>query len=156
MDVGIKIMVARLYFLNTPAGEVRERLIRLSEFLHEMEDSKRAIVRVYLEGTLREGDERIDVGFSNVEEKYYSDFYEGRSKNILRLEGIRGGGAYLSKDDLRYISVEDALKRLEREVPKIKPFYNEVHDLIEKKTFDGDTLIERIKNSKILEGKDEV
>ncbi len=156
VDAGIKIMVARLYFLNAPADEVRERLIRLSEFLHEMGDSKRAIVRVYLEGTLREGDERIDVGFSNIEEKYYSDFYEGRSKNILRLEGIRGGGAYLSKDDLRYISVEDALKRLEREVPKIKPFYNEVHDLIEKKTFDGDTLIERIKNSKILEGKDEV
>jgi len=71
------------------------------------------------------------------------------------LEGIRGGGAYLSKQDLRYLSVEDALKRLRAELPKIKLFYDEVHDLIERKSFDGDALIDRIKNSKALEEKDE-
>jgi len=155
VSIGIKIIAARLYFLNAPATKVRERLIKLSELLHNMGDPAHSIVRVYLEGTLREGDERIDVGFSGIEERYYSDFYEGRSKNILRLEGIRGGGASLSKEDLRYLSVEDALKRLEPEIPRIKPFYEEVHDLIEKKTFDGDVLIDRIKNSKALEKKDE-
>ncbi len=56
----------------------------------------------------------------------------------------------MSKEDLRYISVEDALKQLEPEEPKIREFYEEVYDLIEKKTFDGEALIERIKNSKIL------
>jgi hypothetical protein len=95
------------------------------------------------------------VGFLDIERRHYSDFYEGKSKNILRLEGIRGGGAYLSKEDLRYLSVEDALKRLESEIPRIKFFYDEVHDLIEKKTFEGDTLIDRIKNSKALEEKNE-
>ena len=155
MDIGVKIIVARLYFLNAPAIRVRERLTKLSELLHGMGDPKRTIVRVYPEGTLKEGDERIDVGFLDIERRYYSDFYEGTSKNILRLEGIRGGGAYLSKQDLRYLSVEDALKRLRAELPKIKLFYDEVHDLIERKSFDGDALIDRIKNSKALEEKDE-
>ena len=155
VDIGVKIIVARLYFLDAPAIRVRERLTKLSELLHGMGDPKRTIVRVYPEGTLKEGDERIDVGFLDIERRYYSDFYEGTSKNILRLEGIRGGGAYLSKQDLRYLSVEDALKRLRAELPKIKLFYDEVHDLIERKSFDGDALIDRIKNSKALEEKDE-
>jgi len=155
VGIGIKIMVARLCFLNTPATKVRERLVKLSELLHDLGNPEKTIVRVYLEGTLREGDERIDVGFSDIETRYYADFYERRTKNILRLEGIRGGGAYLSKEDLRYLSVEDALKRLESDVPKIKLFYDEVHDLIERKSFDGDTLIDRVKSSRALEEKDE-
>jgi len=151
VDIGLKIIIAKLYFSNASATEVRDRLIKLSELLAEKFDTERSILRVYLEGTLKEGDERIDVGFSDIESRYYSSFYEGRSRKILRVENLKGGGAYLSKDDLRYISVEDALKHLEAEIPKIRDFYKEVSDLIEKKTFDGDALIERIRKSKALE-----
>ncbi|HDM22340.1 MAG TPA: hypothetical protein ENG20_00960 [Methanomicrobia archaeon] len=56
----------------------------------------------------------------------------------------------MSREDLRYVSVEDALEHLEAEIPKIRDFYKEVSDLIEKKTFDGDALIERIQNSRVL------
>lgn len=151
IDIGLKIIIAKLYFSNASAAEVSDRLIKLSELLAERFDTKKSILRVYLEGTLREGDERIDVGFSDIESRYYSNFYEGRSRTILRVENLKGGGAYLSKEDLRYVSVEDALKHLEAEIPKIRDFYKEVSDLIEKKTFDGDALIERIRNSKVLE-----
>lgn len=150
VDIGIKIVTARLNFSGTPAPIVREKLIKLSELLSRIVNPEKTIVRVYLEGTLKEGDERIDVGFSDIEKKYYLNFYDGKSRNVLRVESMKGGGAYLSKEDLRYISVEDALKQLESEVPKIRDFYEEVYDLIEKKTFDGETLIERIKNSKII------
>ena len=150
IDIGLKIIIAKLYFSNASADEVRDRLIKLSELLAERFDTKKSILRVYLEGTLREGDERIDVGFSDIESKYYSNFYEGRSRTILRVENLKGGGAYLSKEDLRYVSVEDALKHLEADIPKIRDFYKEVSDLIEKKTFDGDALIERIQNSRVL------
>ena len=151
VDIGLKIIIARLHFSSASATEVRDRLMELSRLLNEKFDTKRSILRVYLEGTLKEGDERIDVGFSDIENRYYSNFYEGRSGNILRVENLKGGGAYLSKEDLRYISVEDALKYLETEIPQIRDFYEEVYDLIEKKTFDGEALIERIKNSKVLE-----
>ena len=150
IDIGLKIIIAKLYFSNASAAEVRDRLIKLSELLAERFDTKKSILRVYLEGTLREGDERIDVGFSDIESKYYSNFYEGRSRTILRVENLKGGGAYLSREDLRYVSVEDALEHLEAEIPKIRDFYKEVSDLIEKKTFDGDALIERIQNSRVL------
>jgi len=151
VEIGLKIITAKLQFSNAAATEVRNRLIKLSELLNEKFETKKCILRVYLEGTLKEGDERIDVGFSDIETKYYSNFYEGRSRTILRVEGLKGGGAYLSKEDLRYVSVEDALKQLESEIPKIREFYEEVSDLIEKKTFDGEALIERVLNSKVLE-----
>lgn len=150
IDIGLKTVVARLYFLDAPASMIRERLIKLSKLLSEKTEPEKAIVRVYIEGTLKKGDERIDVGFSDIEEKYYSNFYEGRSRNIIRVRNLMGGGAYLSKEDLRYISVEDALKQLEKDIPKIREFYEEVHDLIERKSFDGDALIDRIKNSKVI------
>lgn len=150
VDLGVKIATTKLHFLDAPATEVRERLIKLSGFLSKNTIPENTIIRVYLEGTLKEGDERIDVGFSDIEKKYYSNFYDSGSRNILRVENLKGGGAYLSKEDLKYISVEDALKQLEPEEPKIREFYEEVYDIIEKKTFDGEALIERIKNSKIL------
>ncbi len=156
VDTGVKIIVARLYFLNAGALTVRERLKKLSEILNKETNPEKTIVRIYLEGKLKEGDERIDVGFSEIENRFYANFYEGKSRNILRLEGLRGGGAYLNKEDLRYISVEDALKQLESEIPGVRPFYEEIYDLIEKRTFDGDTLLERIKNSKTLENINEV
>jgi len=156
VDIGIKIVIARLYFPNAGALTVREKLKKLSEILNKETNPEKTIVRIYLEGKLKEGDERIDVGFSEIENKFYANFYEGKSRNILRLEGIRGGGAYLNKEDLRYISVEDALKQLESEIPGVRPFYEEIYDLIEKRTFDGDTLLERIKNSKTLENINEV
>ena len=151
VDIGIKIVSARLCFSDDSAGVVRERLIELSKKLPAITNPEQVILRVYLEGELKEGEERIDVGFSEIENKYYSNFYEGRSKNILRVDKMRGGGAYLSKDDLRYISVEDALKQLEGEAPEIRDFYKEIGDLIEKKTFDSEALLERIKNSKVLD-----
>lgn len=147
VDIGVKIATTKLNFLDASATEVRERLIKLSGFLSKNTIPEDTIIRVYLEGTLKEGDERIDVGFSDIEKKYYSNFYDSGSRNILRVENLKGGGAYLSKEDLRYISVEDALKQLEPEEPKIREFYEEVYDIIEKKTFDGEALIERIKNS---------
>jgi len=150
INIGLKIIIAKLYFSNASAAEVRDRLIKLSKLLAEKFDTNRSILRVYLEGTLKEGDERIDVGFSDIEIRYYSNFYEGRSRNILRVENLKGGGAYLSREDLRYVSVEDALKQLQSEIPRIREFYEEVYDLIEKKTFNGDALIERIQNSKVL------
>jgi predicted phosphodiesterase len=150
VDIGLKIITARLHFSNAAAIEVRDKLIKLSKLLADNFDPSKSILRVYLEGTLKEGDERIDVGFSDLEDRYYSNFYEGRSRNILRVENLKGGGAYLSKEDLRYISVEDALKQIEAEIPKVRDFYNEIYDLIEKKTFDGEALIERIKNSRVL------
>jgi len=156
VDIGIKIVIARLYFPNAGALTVRERLKKLSEILNKETNPEKTIVRIYLEGKLKEGDERIDVGFSEIENKFYANFYEGKSRNILRLEGIRGGGAYLNKEDLRYISVEDALKQLEPDIPGVRSFYEEIYDLIEKRTFDGDTLLERIKNSKTLENINEV
>ncbi|MFX0182944.1 MAG: exonuclease SbcCD subunit D [Candidatus Hodarchaeota archaeon] len=151
VDIGVKIVSARLRFADDSASLVRKRLIELSKKLPDIITPKTTIMRVYLEGQLKEGEERIDVGFSNVDNKYYSNFYEGRSKSILRVDNLRGGGAYLSKDDLRYISVEDALKQLEAESPEVRDFYKEVGDLIEKKTFDGEALLERIKNSKVLD-----
>ena len=151
VDIGLKIIIARMFFLDADVNEVRKRLIKLSKILSTKFEPEKSIVRVYLEGALKEGNERIDVGFSDIESRYYSDFYEDRSRNVLRVESLKGGGAYLSKDDLRYISVEDALKHLEIEIPRIRDFYKEVYDLIEKKTFDGDALIERIRNSKVLE-----
>jgi len=151
VNIDLKIIIARMIFSDADANEVRERLIKLSKILSTKFEPAKSIVRVYLEGSLKEGNERIDVGFSDIENRYYSDFYEGRSRNILRVENLKGGGAYLSKNDLRYISVEDALKHLEAEIPKIRDFYKEVYDLIEKKSFDGDALIERIRNSKVLE-----
>ena len=156
VDIGLKIIIARLRFSNATATEVRDRLIKLSKLLTEKFDIKKCILRVYLEGTLKEGNERIDVGFSDIENRYYSNTYEGRSRKILRVENLKGGGAYLSKEDLRYISVEDALEQIEAEVPKIRDFYKEVYDIIEKKTFDGDALIERIKNSKVLGEENDV
>lgn len=148
VDIGIKIATAKLYFSDDHANVVREKLIKLSNLLLTKLDPEKTIVRVRLEGTLKEGNERIDVGFSDIEERYYKNFYEGRSRNILRVENLKGGGAYLSKEDLRYVSVEDALKQMEPE--EVRDFYKEVYDLIEKKTFDGEALIERIKNSKVL------
>jgi len=158
VDIGVKIVTVELQFSDSPATMVREKLIKLSEIInHKLKITpEKTIVRVSLQGTLKEGDERIDVGFSDIEREYYSNFYEGKSRNILRLEDLRGGGAYLSREDLRYISVEDALNQLELEIPKIRPFYGEISDLIEKKTFDGEVLIERIKNSKTLEDVNEL
>ncbi len=150
VDIGIKIVIARLHFSDNSVSVVRDRLIELSKLLYDITEPNKTIIRVYLEGMLKEGDERIDIGFPDIERRYYLDFYEGRSKNILRVENLRGGGAYLSKDDLRYISVEDALKQIESEVPEISDFYKEVYDLIEKKTLNGDALTDRIKNSKVL------
>ena len=150
INIGVKIAIARLKFSYAPASLARERLIELPELLSHYTEPERTIVRVYLEGTLKEGHERIDIGFSDIERRYYANFYDGRSRNILRVENLRGGGAYLSREDLRYISVEDALKQLEPEIPEIRNFYKEVQDLIEKKTFDGETLIERIKKSASL------
>lgn len=150
VDTGVKIAAARLRFSYAPASLARERLIQLPELLSRLYEPERTIVRVYLEGTLKEGNERIDIGFSDIERRYYANFYDGRSRNILRVENLRGGGAYLSREDLRYVSVEDVLKQLEPEIPEVRNFYKEVQDLIEKKTFDGETLIERIKNSTTL------
>lgn len=156
VNLGIKIVTAKLHFSDDSATRVRERLIELSRLLLETFDPEKTVVRVYLDGTLKEGDERIDVGFSDIERKYFSSFYDGRSRNILRKENLKGGGAYLSKEDLRYVSVEDALKQLESDVPKIRDFYREVYDLIEKKTFDSEVLIERIKKSQVLSEEKEV
>ncbi len=150
VDIGLRIITARLHFSDDDATEVREKLIELSKLLPTKFEPEKSILRVYLEGTLKEGYERIDVGFSDIESRYYSNFYEGGSRNILRVENLKGGGAYLSKEDLRYVSVEEALKQIESDAPEVRDFYKEVSDLIEKKTFDGDALIERIKNSKIL------
>ena len=150
VDMGIKIATVRLNFTDVRASLVSERLIKLSGLLSNISEPERTIVRVYLKGTLKEGDERIDVGFSGIQKKYYSGFYDGKSRNILRVENLKGGGAYLSKEDLKYVSVEDALKQLESEVPKIREFYGEVFDLIEKKTFDSGMLIERIKKSSVV------
>ena len=154
VDIGLKFVSAKLSFFASPAIQVRERLAKLSEILSERIVPEKTIIRVYLEGTLKSGDERIDVGFADLEEKYFAKFYEGRSRNILRTEKLRGGGAYLSKDDLRFITIEEALKQLEPEIPDIRDFYEEVYDLIEKKTFDGDTLIDRIMKSKVLGERD--
>ncbi len=153
VNIGIKIIIANLYFSNASAEVIRERLKKLSKLLYDIAEPEKAVVRVYLNGILKEGDERIDIGISEIERRYYSRFYEGRSRRILRVENLTGGGAYLSKDDLRYISVEDALKQLEVDVPEIKDFYREVSDLIEKKTFDGEALVERIKRSRVLGDK---
>jgi len=150
VDIGLKIVTATLFFSKDTANDVRQRLIELSKKISEEMNPQEIIIRVHLNGALKEGEERIDVGFTDIENKYFSNFYEGKSKNILRVENLRGGGAYLGKDDLRYVSVEDALKELEGEIPEIRDFYKEVGDLIEKKTFDGDALLERIKNSKVL------
>jgi predicted phosphodiesterase len=150
VEIGLKIVTATLFFSKDTANDVRQRLIELSKKISEEMNPQEVIIRVHLNGALKEGEERIDVGFTDIENKYFSNFYEGKSKNILRVENLRGGGAYLSKDDLRYVSVEDALKELEGEIPEIRDFYKEVGDLIEKKTFDGDALLERIKNSKVL------
>jgi hypothetical protein len=51
------------------------------------------------------------------------------------------------KKDLKYISLEDALKQLP---PEGREFYREISELIEPKTFDGEALIEKIKKSKAL------
>lgn len=153
VDIGVKIATAKLLFSGDPTGAVREKLIELSKKLLDIAKPENTILRVYLEGTLKEGDERIDIGLSDIESRHYSNFYDGRSRNILRVENLKGGGAYLSKDDLRYVSVEDALKQLEAEAPELREFYKEVYDLIEKKTFDGDALIERIRNSEVLSKK---
>jgi predicted phosphodiesterase len=153
VDIGVKIAIAKLNFSCNPASVVRERLIELSKKLPTIAKPENTILRVYPEGTLKEGNERIDIGLSEIESRYYSNFYEGVSRSILRVENLRGGGAYLSKDDLRYISVEDALKQLESKTPELREFYKEVNDLIEKKTFDGESLVERIKNSKALDKK---
>lgn len=150
VNLGIKIAMARLCFSNAPSEVVRQRLREFPNILSAELKPEKTILRVYLEGTLKEGDERIDVGFSNIEERCYSNFYEGRSRDILRVEKLKGGGPYLSKESLRYLSVEEALKQLEREIPKIREFYEEIRDLIEKKSLDKDTLIERIKNSKVV------
>ena len=154
IDMNIKIIIAKLFFSNSPATLVRDRLIQLSKLLSDNFEPENSVIRVYLEGTLKEGDERIDVGFSGIEKNYYSDFYDGRSRNVLRVEKLKGGGAYLNKEDLKYVSVDDALKQLESEVPKIRDFYKEVYDLIEKKTFDSGVLIERIKKSSVLGGRE--
>lgn len=158
VDIGVKIVTAELQFLKAPAATVKDKLEKLADIIFNRLKiiPENTIVRVSLEGTLKEGDERIDVGFSDIEKKYYSNFYEGKSKNILRLENLRGGGAYLSRENLRYISVEDALKQLETEIPRIRAFYGEIFDLIEKKTFEGELLIERIKNSKVLEAANDL
>jgi len=153
VDIGVKIAIAKLHFSGNPASVVRERLIELSKKLPTIAKPENTILRVYPEGTLKDGDERIDIGLSDIESRYYSGFYEGVSRSILRVEKLRGGGAYLSKEDLRYISVEDALKQLESKTPELREFYKEVNDLIEKKTFDGESLVERIKNSKTLAKK---
>ncbi len=150
VDIGVKIAAARLRFSYAPASLARERLTQFPELLPRYAEPERTIVRVYLEGTLKEGNERIDIGFSDIEKRHYASFYDGRSRNILRVENLRGGGAYLSREDLRFISVEDALKQLEPEMPEVRNFYKEVQDLIEKKTFDGELLIERIKKSTTL------
>lgn len=150
VEIGLKIVTVTLFFSKDTANDVRQRLIELSKKISEEMNPQEIIIRVHLNGALKEGEERIDVGFTDIENKYFSNFYEGKSKNILRVENLRGGGAYLGKDDLRYVSVEDALKELEGEIPEIRDFYKEVGDLIEKKTFDGDALLERIKNSKVL------
>jgi len=150
VDLGINIAAVRLVFSGDSAAAARERLEELSKLLSGVSDPGKTIARVYMQGTLKEGDERIDVGLSEIENKYYSAFYEGKSRNILRVEDLKGGGAYLNKNDLRYMSVEDALRQLESDLPKIRDFYEEVYDLIEKKTFDGEALVERIKNSRIL------
>lgn len=153
VDIGLKIATAELWFSGDSASAVREKLKKLYEKLLDITEPKRTVLRVYLEGALKEGDERIDIGFSDIEGRHYSNFYEGMSRSILRVENLRGGGAYLSKDDLRYISVEDALKQLASKVPELREFYKEVCDLIEKKTFDSEGLIERIKGSKALDKK---
>jgi hypothetical protein len=150
VDLGIKILSVKLSLSDAPAVTVRDRLVELSGLLSQFGPPENTIVRVYLEGTLKEGDERIDVGFCELERRYYSNYYEGGSKTILRVESLKGGGAYLSKEELKYISVEEALRQLEGEIPGIREFYEEVYDLIERKTFDTGALIERIKNSKIL------
>jgi len=156
VDIGLRIVTAELRFQDAAAHKVRENLLKLYKVISSDLNllPEKTIVRIHLIGTLKEGDERIDVGFSDIERMYYSHFYEGNTRSIIRLEDLRGGGAYLNQEDLKYVSVEDALKQLESEVPKIRAFYGEVFDLIEKKTFDGDTLIERIKNSKTLEDTD--
>lgn len=152
VDLGMKIVVARVFLLNASAETVRKMLEELADcILSYVSSPEKTIVRVIVDGRLKEGHERIDIGITELEEKYYSRFYEARSRNIIRVESLEGGGAYLSKEDLRYISIEDVLRILEPEIPKIREFYEEVYDLIEKKHLDRETLIERIKKSKVLE-----
>ncbi len=155
VDISIKIAVVRLSFSDSPVSDVRRKIIKISEILSSRYDPQRVIVRICLDGTLKEGDERIDVGFSELGEKYYSQFYEGTG-DVFNMSDLKGGGAYLSKEDLSFVSIEDAVKKLKSEIPDIEEFYREVYDLIEKKSLDTETLIDRIKKSKHLGDKDEV
>lgn len=150
IDIGVKLAICKLTFFDNSASEVRERLVSLSKTLSSIGIPSKTIVRVYLSGTLKEGDERIDVGLSELEARYFSFFYEGNSRNIVRVGDLHGGGAFLSKEDLRYVSVEDALVKLETEFPQIREFYKEVSDLIEKKNLDRDALIDRVFKTKLL------
>lgn len=149
VDIGIKIAVARLEFSDAPVAQVRERLIRTAELIASKHTPKNTVVRVYLSGTLKEGDERIDVDFGDIGEKHYSCFYEGKA-DVFSLAELKGGGSYLSKDELSYVSIEDAVQKLKKEFPNIEDFYREVYELIERKSFDPEALIERVKNSRNL------
>lgn len=147
----VKIATAQLNFKNIPATNVRDKLIKLSDVLKRHVEQNRTVVRVYLQGTLREGDERIDIGLTDIEREYYGGFYEGYSKKVIHATDLQGGGSYLDKEDLKYLSVEDALDQLEKEIPEIRGFYEEISDLIERKTFKGDQLIKRIEEIELFD-----
>lgn len=149
INTGIKTVIAKIIFHDADASEVREKLKNLSELIHTEFSPMNTIVRVYLEGTLKKGTERIDIGFKDLR-KYFIDFYEG-NKDIIKIDNLIGGGAYLSKTEITLPTVKDAIKYLSKKYPEIGDFYKEIEDLLEKKSLDRDTLVERIKQSKTIE-----
>lgn len=155
VDRKIEIATARLDLTDVSAAEVRSQLLTLADKLKQKVEQEKTVVRVYLQGSLQEGEERIDIGLTDIERDHFGDFYEGPSKNVIHASDLQGGGAYLEKEDLQYLSVERALDKIEERFSDIQPFYDEVKDIIEQKTFQSDQLVQQIEESKLLEEEGE-
>lgn len=116
IDIGIDIVNIRLIYNNASADLINSQLMEIYNKLEK--DKQKTIVRLYLEGTLREG-ERIDLDI--IKNDYYYKFYEEKNENIVNTKKLKIKDMDFSEENLgNFVSIEDALTILERERPYIK------------------------------------
>lgn len=129
IDIGIDILNIRLEFKDAPVELIREILIDIYNKLEKdkFEKNNKVIVRIYCEGTLRQGDKKEDIGIRKIEKKY-SIFYD----RIIDIENLIGMNEeeIFNRDNLKSVSKEDSIKKMEKNYPFAGDFIREMGSLL--------------------------
>ncbi|MDI6806648.1 MAG: hypothetical protein QMD14_02415 [Candidatus Aenigmarchaeota archaeon] len=143
VDIRKKLTIVEIYSDNFSTSEIDVRVRKVHDLLKKIYSPKDTIVRVYLEGNLKKGEEKRNLNLEELKE-LYSDFYEGR-RDLFRTDGLVSAGY----ERLGFRSREEALEEVEEVHGKeMRRFIEDLIPILDRATFPRDRALEILRRNK--------